>query len=234
MVSSWLKSFARAVLRDELKKLEGELENYKTLYNSCLQEKRLVVESLTECREDKEKLENRLVELQKDLDYFRERTEKLMSALAEAVEIPDIKEYVKSRVLVKPYELKAFEGYDLLVADLEYYAFPKKNWESILTLVHQQVKKILKGWREEIADCDNYSMLTCTIAYLAFDKAGLDRQGALSMAWSMTHAYNLYVPSDDLRCWLYEPQTNSHVGILSRDAVETYRTWGIWFMGKKV
>jgi DNA repair exonuclease SbcCD ATPase subunit len=239
-------------LNQELnKKLEAsrrQLNNFQESLKSCEETKQTLLAKLEECSSQLDRVKERVRqletenaelhkqvrELQEDLNYFKHRTELLLQALGEAITIPDIKEYVKERTLIKPYELDALQGYDLLCADSEYYAFPREAWIGILNLVHQQVKKILGAWRREIANCDNWALLTCVIAYLAFDKAGLDRQGAVSIAWSRTHAYNAYVPSDDLRTWLYEPQSNTHVGILSKEAVETYRTWGIWFMGKKV
>ena len=200
-------------------KLLNELDKYKSLVGNL--------------KDEIDKLKNENKKLQEDLDYFKHRTDLLLQALGESIQIPDISEYIKEKTLIKPYELDAFKDYDLLCADYEYYAFPRKAWIEILNLIHQQVKKILGSWRKEIANCDNWALVTCTMVYLAFDKAGLDRQGAISIAWSRTHAYNNYIPSDDLRTWLYEPQGNTHVGILSKDAVETYKTWGIWFMGKK-
>lgn len=233
----WLKSF----ICPEISLLMEEVDEWRKSYEKLshkIKEYKSTIDKLNNeianLNTEIDKLKNENKKLQEDLNYFKHRTDLLLQALGESIQIPDISEYVKEKTLIKPYELDAFKDYDLLCADYEYYAFPRKAWIEILNLIHQQVKKILGSWRKEIANCDNWALVTCTIAYLAFDKAGLDRQGAISIAWSRTHAYNNYIPSDDLRTWLYEPQSNTHVGILSKDAVETYKTWGIWFMGKKV
>jgi len=230
-------------LQTQLEVCRTQLSNIQRSLEICEKVKEAHSKSLEEClnqidqakeRIHQLELENvtihkELRKLQRDLDYFRRRTDLLLKALGEAIEIPDISEYVKERTLVKPYEMDVFKGYDLLCADPEYYAFPKKAWEKILSLVYQQVKKILGAWRKEIRNCDNWALVTATFVALACDKAGLDRQGAFAVVWSRKHAFDLAVCSDD-RPWLEEPQQGLFVGVLSKDAVETYRAWKIWFM----
>jgi hypothetical protein len=199
-----------------IESLEGEISNLKQRIDQLEVDNRKLIE-------EKEKLS-------RDVEYLTKRLRKLSIALGESVYVHDVSKFVVPRKVVKPYEV--ILGYNLLAADLEYYAFTFDNWKSILGLVHSEVYNQLKAWKTNVSDCDDWALLTVAFTVPCFVKAGLDKQGALSVVWSGVHAYNMFVDFDGV-FWVYEPQTNRVVGRLGETSYP-YDSRIIWFPQKKV
>lgn len=112
---------------------------------------------------------------------------------------------------VYPYNNLVLKQYDLTVADLSYYCFPKTQWETLLSALHPFLKDLIGGWSANISDCDDFALIMNAFVAFSFIKAGYDLQGAFFIAWSPTHAYNIFVDSAK-NVWVYEPQTDRVMG----------------------
>jgi len=168
-------------------------------------------------------------QLVEDVRYYEARVESLSMTLSNAIELPDVSEYIEERFVVTPYtKVKEYGDFDIVCADIAYYAFPGDQWKRILTPIQAQVKKVLKEWQPEIADCDDFALLMNAFVVAAFANTDLDKQGAFSITWSGNHAYNSFISFES---WdVYEPQTNEVRGFLG-DTQEMYDSKMIWFSG---
>lgn len=229
----WEKILAGRILRDlamcesvcdDLGRQVKELdEKYDELY-----------ERLLKCYSEKCISNKQIAKLTEDLIYFRGRVTQLTSALAEALVIPDLKPLIDldEATIVKPREMAAFSGYNLLVADLEYYALPLETWEMILSLIQIEVKDALTRYEHPIADCDDWSLVMHAFVAIAMRKARFDRQSAFMIVWSRTHAYNAFIDTDG-NIWLYEPQSDV-IGDKLEEGTEPYNSRRIWFPHARV
>ena len=112
---------------------------------------------------------------------------------------------------VYPHSNLVLKQYELTVADLSYYCFPKTQWETLLSEIHPFLTNLIGPWTSNIADCDEFALIMNAFIASSFIKAGYDLQGAFFIAWSDTHAYNVFV--DSLKnVWVYEPQNNRTIG----------------------
>ena len=112
---------------------------------------------------------------------------------------------------VYPYSNLTLKQYELAVADLSYYCFPKTQWETLLSEIHPFLVDLIGEWAENVADCDDFALIMNAFIASSFIKAGYDLQGAFFIAWSNTHAYNVFV-DDTKNVWVYEPQTDRVMG----------------------
>jgi len=108
---------------------------------------------------------------------------------------------------VYPYNNLILKQYELTVADLSYHCFPKTQWETLLSELHPFLKDLVGPWTSSVADCDDFALIMNAFVASSFIKAEYDLQGAFFIAWSSTHAYNVFVDSAK-NVWVYEPQTN--------------------------
>lgn len=170
------------------------------------------------------------IQLKKDVNYYRTRTNSLSTALSKAVEIPNIKPFSTERKKVEPTVLvKDFGTFNTIVADSYYYALSEEAWVLILTTIQAQVKKVLVEFKSEIKDCDDWALLMSAFVASAFAKTNLDLQGAFCITWSGSHAYNSFITSEGN--WkIYEPQNNIIQGNLG-ETTGIYNSYYIWFMG---
>ena len=141
--------------------------------------------------------------------------------------LPDISPYIENLMLFDPW-VEVFPIQDYVLADEEYYVYPKEDWISMLRLIQPNVKAILSRWRKEISDCDNFALLMAGLVSGCFAKTEVNRQGAFMVAWSRTHAYNVYRDSDGVY-WVYEPQSGVTV-CKFEDAVDPYVSRKLWLM----
>ena len=114
-------------------------------------------------------------------------------------------------------------------ADLFYYTLPLDDWKKVLTKIQQTFKAV---WTYEIFDCDDFALLTSAMLTYAWYKSVatvLSLQLAFGIAWSKTHAYNVFI-DNNRKVWIYEPQTNEIIGELGKTSAP-YDTIEIWFMG---
>jgi len=159
--------------------------------------------------------------------YLSEQIQQLTSQLADSLILPDITPYTGDPTTFNPWT----EGLpidDSVIADLEYYVYSKTDWLEILKRVQPNVKAVLSRWLKAISDCDDWGLLMAGLVAGCFAKAELSLQGAFMVAWSRTHAYNVYRDSDGVY-WVYEPQNNVTVCTLE-DAVDPYVTRKLWLM----
>ena len=233
-----------ALLEGQISKLEADLDKEKKKTSEEEKKKNLYLEKYTNISRDNETLEklvetlreekDRLIEtvkeLQTDIEYYEKRIEKLLAIIEDTITIPDISEYVKIREIIKPYDI--IKGYNLTVGDLEYYAFPLEAWKQILALVHPQVKKILGKWIKEVGDCDDWALIMQALVVAAIVKTGLDKQGAFFITWSLSHAYNAFVVTENSESYIYEPQSGIVKGKLG-ETVKPYDARLAWFPGSK-
>ena len=158
--------------------------------------------------------------------------EEALSYNERTIHIADLSEHIPDSYReLTPWDAGLGE-YSLEVADPSYYAFSRSEWSNILAAVYTSVKESVPGWTEDIFDCDNYAETFHAFACLAFEAAGLERQGALAIAWSRKHGYNAYI-TKDLDVYLYEPQSGVQKGLIykSDDVMDVFNTRKIWFIG---
>jgi len=172
-------------------------------------------------------IEQQVKELLKDNQYYVQRINSLTSSLANAVEIPDISQYTSGMRSVKPYNL--LHGYKVLAADASYITFTEENWHKILSLIQPKVVKVLKEWRNQISDCDDWALLMSSFIVWSCVKSNLYKQAAFCIIWSSSHAYNGYITTEN-KIYIYEPQTNKKIGRLGKTK-PPYDSKFIWFMG---
>ena len=201
-------------LKAENEKLRNDVTILSKNYVSCLLDKSQII---TNYNEEKQYLTLRVLELSQ--------------MLAKSITLPEL-------VLLEPYEIiepdamSELYDYDMIRADLKYYAFPKETWITILSQTQAEVEKCLKSWVSNISDCDDWALVMNAFLVSALKNTGLKYQGAFTIAWSNSHAYNLYV-DDSKQIWIYEPQNNTTVGLLS-EGINPYNTKKIWFIGERI
>jgi hypothetical protein len=219
--TSWLSSFLCGVKDSEIASLKFQVAQLGV-------EKTRLLERIQDADACLEECSFQLFEADKQVAILESQVESLNKWLLEAIQIPDIAAFINpdSMGSVDPYTLPKLSEYYLTVADTEYHTFTKETWQLVLDLVHKEVKEAIKTWKSEIGDCDNFSTTTQDVASLAFIHAKLLRQGAIMIAWSTTHAYNVFLDSDNV-AWVYEPQTNETVGKLG-ETVDPYGTRLLW------
>ena len=158
--------------------------------------------------------------------------EEALSYDERTIHIADLSEHIPDSYReLTPWDAGLGE-YSLEVADPSYYAFTRDEWTLILRAVYESVEESMPGWTEDIFDCDNIAEVYHAFACLAFQRAGLERQGAVAIAWSRKHAYNVYITSS-LETYIYEPQSGVEKGLVyeSDDPSDIFATRKIWFIG---
>jgi len=168
-----------------------------------------------------------ILDCDSDKLYLSEQIQQLTSQLADALVLPDITPYTDDPTTFDPWT-EGLPVDDYVIADKEYYVYPKEDWLEILRRVQPNVKAVLSRWRSSISDCDNFALLMAGLVSGCFAKADLDLQGAFMVAWSRTHAFNVYRDSDG-DYWVYEPQNSKTVCKLE-DAEDPYVTRKLWLM----
>lgn len=229
MESSWFEKMACKRLIEALEEKTEEFHKLEDLLASRTLKLTKAEDRYKREHTKRVACEDALKKCQVNNYYYAERIDKLLKAQAEAILIPDVSEFFDGSEIktVKPFLEAAFIDRDMVYADLKYYAFTFKVWESLLKPIQALVKKKLKKWRKDIADCDNWALTMASFVALAFDKSGLDKQGAFMVTWSRKHAYNAFLAVDG-KVWIYEPQNGEVIGLLE-ESEGSYDTEKIWF-----
>lgn len=221
---SFLQSLFCGACLSKIEKLEEE--------NAELKED---VEILKRNYQNKLKEYNEIVQiLSSDKLELLQQIQNLTALLSSRIELPDISEYVASPVTYEPFE----DPIDIplgIIADEFYYTFTLDQWKDILTEVQETTKEVLKQWKPNISDCDDFALVLNGFSVAAFVLTGLDKQGALLFARSQSHAYNIFVAYDDAFVpYIYEPQNNKIIGKLSDVDYEPYITTKGWLLGAEL
>lgn len=160
----------------------------------------------------------------KDIDYLTKRIETLSEELSLCIGPVDIIEEHKTEV--SPYD--AIYGYDMVAADAKYLTYTFEDWQSIMFRLHRHIGDKFK-YNSDISDCDDFALLyASTLAYSAY-REGLSKQPAFAIAWSYTHAFNLFIDDEDT-AWIVEPQLGTIIGRLGENNGDSYDVKKIWFM----
>jgi hypothetical protein len=208
----------KAVLEVELKTVKTDLHWANRSYTDCIAEKDILLDRVASAEYYIEQLEN-------DVSYYEGLYNGVLKRLEKAIEIPDVSAHVETRELIEPYQHEGFAGISLLCADFEYYAFPLHQWELMLAPVQEIIDH---RWVPDIGDCDNFAYEMGAFLGRAFRETGfLDKQGAFGIAWSITHAYNIFVTPGDI--YIYEPQSGTYKGTLSNPYSDDYKSYKAWF-----
>ena len=108
------------------------------------------------------------------------------------------------------------------VADRVYETFPATMWRTILTALHTANELT---YTKSICDCDDFALVfSAAIAKSAYN-AGHRYQPAFGIAWSDTHAFNVFI-DDTNRVHIYEPQNDMR--IIEKSGNYDYNK--VWFM----
>ena len=180
-------------------------------------------------------LKNAIQDLQKKLkeeeEYYENRINTLMELINSFITEEDkqLLTIQKPKVIVNPLALGF--GY---VADVNYYALDLEDWKRILKVayrVRQRVFERIANYKEyydlEAFDCDDYALLTNAIIVLIARYLKLDYQLAFAIAWSDTHAFNIFIANNNT-IYIYEPQNGN---IYSYPISSDYQIKEVWFMG---
>lgn len=160
-----------------------------------------------------------------DTDYLTERIETLSHELSHCVGSIDIIEEYKTEI--SPYD--TIYNYDMVAADMEYLTYTITDWKAIMARLHRHLGDKYE-WTKNVYDCDDIALLyASTLAYSAY-RAGLSKQPAFAIAWSRTHAFNLFIDSAKT-VWLVEPQTGDVIGKMIHNIDSSYDVRKIWFIG---
>ena len=191
-----------------------------------------LIQEISDANKTIEKLEQQLTELQKKYDedckYYEDRINTLTQQLLKSIEMPDLSEFVSKVKLIEPRSLIWNVVPNSTFADWNYYTLPLDDWKKVLTKIQQTFKAV---WTQEIFDCDDFALLTSAmLTYAWYKSIGniLNNQLAFGIAWSKTHAYNVFI-DNDRKVWIYEPQSNIILGELGKTQAP-YDTIEIWFM----
>ena len=159
-----------------------------------------------------------------DIDYLTERIKILSNELSYCLGPIDIIEIHKTEV--NPHHI--ITGYDMVIADEKYLTYDIKDWKTILMRLHRNLANKSK-YRKSIWDCDNISFIYSSILSYSAYRAGLSKQPAFAIAWSNTHAFNLFIDNNN-NVHIYEPQSGTFKGLLGNSLNESYCVKKIWFM----
>lgn len=219
-LAEFLNTFFCGNLASQVKSLKEE--------NHTLQERVTILsKNYVSCLSDKSQI---ILNCNKDNQYLSLRVLELTQILAKSIILPELV-LIEPYATIEPDDMSELYDYDMMRADLIYYAFPKDIWLIILSQIQPIVKKCLQTWSSNISDCDDWALVMNAFLVAALKDKRLKYQGAFTIAWSNNHAYNLYV--DDLKqIWIYEPQNNTTVGLLG-NGVKPYDTQKIWFIGEQ-
>lgn len=159
-----------------------------------------------------------------DIDYLNKRIESLSAELSHCIgPMLIIEEQNKS---INPH--KIISGYDMVIADAEYHTYTVEDWTTIMYRLHKHFGNKVT-YKTNVSDCDDFALLyASTVAYSAY-RAGLSNQPAFAIAWSNTHAFNLFIASNNT-VWLYEPQNGNIIGLLGSLNGDAYDVKKIWFL----
>jgi len=153
---SWLERHFCERLSRRIKSLLGENENLRRGLRESEEEGKELWSKLQRSIEKRKLLRAKIKKLEKTIVWFEARMKTLEKALKDAMVIPEI-DVDKSDLTVYRFEGNVFAGYDLRVADLEYYQLPYDKWVELLTAVQKEVKKSLISWKVNISDCDDWA-----------------------------------------------------------------------------
>jgi len=148
---------------------------------------------------------------------------KLTKALESAIKIPDISEFVLEKTRYNPWVDQRLYDYQTKIADRYYYTYSEFQWQEILALCWKEVEKAQDRWLSEVGDCDNWAEAMHYVVTNATLRANPrpTHQSAICIAWSSSHAYNLYFSDEEI--WVYEPQNGEVKGVLG-ETEEPYDT----------
>jgi len=177
------------------------------------------------CRSKMDNCEKKVEELEKDAKYYQERIDALSAIIARSIEIPDIKNFLENRNLVRPYDI--ITNMNIICADLDYYKLYFTPWKEVLSTIDEKFKKV-HPYIPEVWDCDDFALFFAGIVAYCSKMAGLNKQLAFAICWSSTHAFNLFIDENN-DIWIYEPQNNNIIGLLGK-VPEPYVVKMVWFM----
>jgi len=213
----WLCSDERVKLRlceAENRRLAERLAELTECYTRCLAERS---QYAADCFRDKW--------------YLSDRVSELSGILARSIQVPDIKSYVGDPVIYDPWGDPP-PIVDHVVADNNYYCYPYESWVGILAPIQAEVKKTLKRWQSEVSDCDDFALVMAGLVAVAFRNVGGVKQGAFFVAWSSTHAYNVFRDASG-DWWIFEPQNGAVIGKLALFTEKPYDTRKLWALGER-
>jgi hypothetical protein len=141
----------------------------------------------------------------------------------------DISAHLLNPQVYEPFQDIRFNGMTKIIADSEYYKYSKDNWKLILKLIQPAVKLEHDKWVKNVGDCDNFAEALHYMTMNATLDAGMDKQSAIGIGWSKTHAYNLFVATNDI--WVYEPQLGWVMGKIGEQTNPKYQTNRVLFIG---
>jgi len=104
--------------------------------------------------------------------------------------------------------------YELDIADWSYQSYSYKAFVDYLEAVNREVRDDVPRWIREVSDCDNFAGVMASAVQLGCIIARKKSQAAFAIAWSGSHAYNLFWDTGN-RAHIYEPQDNRVYGTLT-------------------
>jgi len=161
----------------------------------------------------------------KETEYMTERIQTLSDLLAKSIQPVNIT--AKETQKINPAEIISNIG-DVVIADYPYLAMDYSSWQDNLKRIYYELGNKL-SYEPNVFDCDDFALIfASTVAYSAY-KSGWDNQPAIGIAWSVNHAFLLFVCNNG-DIYLYEPQVGVTIGRLGDDLNEMYKVRKVWFL----
>ena len=159
------------------------------------------------------------------IEYMTERIQTLSNLLAKSIQPVNIA--AKETQNVNPVEIIDTID-DVVIADYPYLAMDYDSWQDNLKRIYLELIDKL-SYEAEIFDCDDFALIfASTVAYSAY-KSGWHNQPAIGIAWSINHAFLLFICNNG-DVYLYEPQSGMVIGKIDDSLGRMYRVKKVWFL----
>ena len=206
-LANWIKSIVCRDCQETIEKLSKENYNLKIQLKSKI-----------------EALEQLQQKYEEDTKYYEDRIRTLNNLLLKSIQMPDLSEYKGKVKKIDPRDYIKIPNSQF--ADFNYYALDYQSWKEVLTKIQSTFKAV---WSSEVFDCDDFALLASAMLAYSVYKSGFDLQLAFGIAWSLSHAFNIFIDSGGTT-WIYEPQTDSVVGRIGSCQPPYEPIIEIWFM----
>lgn len=159
-----------------------------------------------------------------DTAYYDSQIKNLNNLLLKSISMPDLGYLSGKGTLLNPRDFISIGTY--AQADNQYYTYSYSDWLDIISKVNTTFKA---NYSSEVFDCDNFSLMFSAMSMYSAYKSGFNYSIALGIAWSQTHAFNIFLDNTG-KVWILEPQTGKVVGQYGKVSQLDYSVIEVWFM----
>ena len=150
-------------------------------------------------------------DLQEELDWYEQQLLQIHKQSAQLSKPCKRLKHLKNKLktislselstLFKSYKIPVF-----YIADKEYYTLPAKLFKQAINWLWKDFKVSYPfKYKEEVFDCDNYSLAFVFCSQQSCYYNDFQRQLAIGVAWSTIHAFNIFI-TQEREIYVFEPQ----------------------------